>query len=108
MRMPLHTSPDAPRFCGDANDLPHYLAEVKDLCQSRQRSTDTELIKYAVYYTDEASWDTFAAVQDTLNDPATWSEFQAAICDLYPIRKDRKSTRLNSSHLARSRMPSSA
>ena len=88
LHMPLRTSPDAPHFCGNANSLFHYLAEVEDLCQSRQRSTDTELIKYAVYYTDEASWDTFAAIQDTLNDPATWPEFQAAICDLYPIRKD--------------------
>ena len=86
--MPLRTSPDAPRFCGDANDLSRYLEEVQGLCQSCQQAADPDLIKYATYYTDEASWDTFAAVRDTLDDPATWPELQAAIRDLYPIRKD--------------------
>ena len=87
MRMPLRTSQDAPRFCGDANDLPRYLAEVEALCHSRGRSAKIELIKWAVYYTDEASWSTFAAAQDALADPACWIEFQAAIQDLYPRYK---------------------
>ena len=61
LRMPLHTSPDAPRFCGAPVDLSCYLEEVQDLCQSCQRAANADLIKYAVYYTDESSWNTFAA-----------------------------------------------
>ena len=91
--MPLRTSPDAPCFCGNANGLSHYLTEVEDLCQSHQRSTDTELIKYAVYYMDEASWDTFAAVRDTLDDPATWLDFKAAVTCRFRLRWDREPSR---------------
>ena len=72
MRMPLRTSQDAPRFCGDANDLSRYIAEVESLCQTRRHAADAELVKWAVYYTDEASWSTFAAVRDTLDGPASW------------------------------------
>ena len=62
LRMPLRTSPDVPRFCGDANGLSRYLEEVQGLCQSRQQAADPNLIKYATYYTDEASWSTFATI----------------------------------------------
>jgi hypothetical protein len=87
MRMPLCTSPAVPHFCGAPNNLPRYLAEVDSLCQNCQWATNVELIKYAIYYTDEMSWDTFAAVRDTLDDPKAWDEFKAVIHDLYPIRK---------------------
>ena len=62
MRMLLRTSQAAPRFCGTPDDLPRYLEEVQGLCQSCQRAADADLIKYAVYYADESSWNTFAAV----------------------------------------------
>ena len=87
LRMPLYTSPDAPCFCGDANGLSCYLEEVQGLCQSRQWAADPNLIKYATYYTDEASWSTFAAIRDMLDSPKVWSKFKEAIHDLYPIRK---------------------
>ena len=116
LRMLLRTSQDAPRFCGDANDLSHYIAEVESLCQARQHATDAELVKWVVYYTDEASWSTFATVRDTLDGPTSWLDFKATIHDMYPVHEaahapgplDRKSTRLNSSHDVISRMPSSA
>src|ERR1043165_6155128 len=43
-------------------------------------------------------------------DPATWRQlaFMAALNNAIPFVLDRKSTRLNSSHVALSRMPSSA
>ena len=87
LRMPLHTSPDAPHFCGDANGLSHYLEEVQGLCQSRQQAANPDLIKYATYYTDEASWNTFSAVRDMLDDPATWLDFKATIHNMYPVRE---------------------
>ena len=62
LHMPLCTSQDVPWFCGDANDLSRYIAEVESLCQTRQHTTDAELIKWAHYYTDEESWDTWTAV----------------------------------------------
>ena len=68
-------------------DLSRYIAEVKALCQSCQRLMDTKLIKYAVYYTDEGSWNAFATVQDMLDDPKAWEEFKTAICVMYPICK---------------------
>ena len=82
--MPLRTSPDAPHFCGNANSLSHYLAEVEDLCQSRQRTTGPELIKYAVYYTDEKSWNIWDSAREVLTDPASWEDFKNAMHDLYP------------------------
>ena len=87
LRMPLRTSPDAPCFCGDANGLSHYLEEVQGLCQSRQQAADPDLINYVTYYTDEASWSTFAAIRDTLDNPKDWSKFKEAIHDLYLIHK---------------------
>ena len=87
MSMPLRTSPDAPYFCGDANDLPHYLTEVEDLCQSRQWMTGPERIKYAVYYTDESSWNIWDSAREVLADPASWEDFKSAMQDLYPRYK---------------------
>ena len=84
LHMPLRTSPDAPHFCGNANSLSHYLAEVEDLCQSRQRTTGPELIKYAVYYTDEKSWNIWDSAREVLTDPASWEDFKNAMHDLYP------------------------
>lgn len=84
LRMPLHTSQDAPCFCGAANDLCHYITAVEALCQSCHHATDADLIKYAVYYTDEASWSTFATAQDALASPTSWDNFKKAIQDLYP------------------------
>ena len=85
--MPLHTSQDALQFCGDANNLSHYIAEVESLCQTCQHATNAELIKWACYYTDEESWDTWTAVRDTLANPASWLDFKAAIHDMYPVRE---------------------
>ena len=39
--------------------------------------------------------------------PSYWAECQICGVEVHP-RKDRKSTRLNSSHIQKSRMPSSA
>ena len=84
LHMPLHTSPDVPHFCGDANDLPRYLTEVEDLCQSRQQMTGPECIKYAVYYTDKSSWNIWDSAREVLADPASWEDFKSAMQDLYP------------------------
>ena len=88
MRMPLRTSQAAPHFCGAPDDLPCYLEEVQGLCWSCQCAADADLIKYAVYYANESSWNTFAAVRDTLDDPKTWDGFIKAICDMYPLRQN--------------------
>jgi hypothetical protein len=74
MHMLLRTSQEAPCFCGAAINLSHYIAEVESLCQTCQWASDTELVKLARYYTDEASWDTWTAVRDTLADPASWHD----------------------------------
>ena len=87
LRMPLRTSQDAPRFCGDANDLSRYIAEVESLCQTRQHAADAELIKWACYYTDKKSWDTWTAIRDALASPASWLDFKAAIHDMYPVHE---------------------
>ena len=50
--------------------------------------------------TPESKWDTAVVVD--VNDP------QKALRVKIRVEKDRKSTRLNSSHVALSRMPSSA
>jgi hypothetical protein len=84
LHMLLCTSQGAPRFCGDVNDLPRYLTEVEDLCQSRQRMTGPERIKYVVYYTDEKSWNIWDSVREVLADPASWEDFKNAMQDLYP------------------------
>ena len=86
--MPLRSSHDRPSFAGTANDLPHYIAEVEALCQRTQRASDAELIKYAVYYTEGAAWDSFAATRDALAEPGTWDEFRAAIHGMYPSHDD--------------------
>lgn len=83
MRMPLRTSQDVPRFLGTANDLPHYIAEVEALCQSRHQPADSDMIKYAVYYTDKLSWDAFAAAQDTLEGLEAWQDFKTAVYKVY-------------------------
>ena len=83
-RMPLRTAHDAPCFEGAASDVFRYLAQVEELCHSRQRTTDAEIIRYAVYYTGEGSWDTWSAVRDTLDDPKVWQDFKTAIASLYP------------------------
>jgi hypothetical protein len=84
MRVPIHTCPDAPCFRGSADELPHYIAAVEDLCHSRPWTADANFIKYAAHYTDKKSWDAFAAVRDMLDDPKTWDGFKTAIGDMYP------------------------
>ncbi|KAF8664354.1 hypothetical protein AX14_006732 [Amanita brunnescens Koide BX004] len=84
MRMPLRTSQDVPRFLGTADDLPRYFVEVEALCRSCHRSADSKVIRYAVYYTDESSWDAFAAARDSLEGPKTWQEFKTVIFEFYP------------------------
>ena len=86
-RMPLRTSQDAPRFLGTADDLPRYFEEVEALCRSCRRSADSEVIRYAVYYTDESSWDAFAAARDSLEGPKTWQEFKTVVFEFYPQRE---------------------
>ena len=86
-RMPLRTSQDAPRFLGAADDLPRYFEEVEALCRSCHRSADSEVIRYAVYYTDESSWDAFAAARDSLEGPKTWQEFKTVVFEFYPQRE---------------------
>ena len=46
----------------------------------------------------------------TLNRPEKLNALTTALCDevIAALRTDRKSTRLNSSHIQKSRMPSSA
>ena len=61
---------------------------IETLCQDCQQSSNMELIKWACYYTDEASWDTWTAVRDALASPACWDDFKATICDMYPIHED--------------------
>ena len=49
--------------------------------------TDTDFIKYAVYYTDESSWDTWNSAREVLANPASWEDFKKVMQDLYPIHK---------------------
>ena len=84
LRMPLRTSQEAPSFSGAAHSLSRYLMTIEALCQDCRRTTAPELIKWAVYYANEMSEDTFAAARDALADPSSWDEFKATICGLYP------------------------
>ena len=82
--MPLRTSQDAPCFLGTADDLPRYIAEVEELCKSRQKLSDPELVKWAVYYVDGDLWDSFALTRDALADPASWDDFKRALHEVFP------------------------
>ncbi|KAF8671259.1 hypothetical protein AX14_005697 [Amanita brunnescens Koide BX004] len=82
-RMPLRSSQDAPRFLGTADDLPHYIAEVEELCKSRQKSSDPELIKWAVYSVDGDLWDSFVLTRDALADPASWEDFKCTLHEVF-------------------------
>ena len=84
IRMPLRTSQDVPHFHSATDNPSGYAEEVEVLCQSCQRTSDTEFIKYVIYYTDEESWNTWSDIRDTLDDPKSWQEFKTAICGLYP------------------------
>lgn len=88
MQTLLCTSQDAPCFCGAADDLSHYITEVEILCKACQCTTDTKLIKWAVCYTDESSWNTWAAICDALADPMSWKEFKDVIHDMYLLHQE--------------------
>ena len=81
--MLLHTAQDAPCFRGAMDDLFKYVKEVENLCWKCQHVTNADLIKWAVYYTDESSWDTFSATHELLEEPKTWEGFKVAISDMY-------------------------
>ena len=66
------------------DDLFQYIAKVESLCWKCQHATDDELIKWAVYYTDESAWDVFASTRELLEELKKWEDFKAAISDLYP------------------------
>ncbi|KAF8694641.1 hypothetical protein AX14_001998 [Amanita brunnescens Koide BX004] len=97
VRMPLRTSQDAPWFLGAADDLARYVAEVESLCKKCQRSTDANLIKWAVYYMEGPTWDTWAITRDALPKPKTWDGFQSAICDVYPQHEAHTQSPLHAS-----------
>ncbi|KAF8659255.1 hypothetical protein AX14_007629 [Amanita brunnescens Koide BX004] len=86
-RMPLRTSQDAPRFLGTADDLPRYITEVEELCKSRQKSSNPELVKWAVYYVDGNLWDSLALTRDALADPASWEDFKRTLHEVFPQHK---------------------
>ena len=88
MCMPLRTSQEAPSFNGAAHSLSRYLMTIEALCQDRQRTTAPELIKWAVYYADEMSEDTFVAVRDALTDPPSWDDFKHDIREAYHQHED--------------------
>ena len=43
-----------------------------------------ELIKYAVYYANEMSEDSFATAKDALANPTSWEKFKHLLCKMYP------------------------
>ena len=91
-RMPIRTSKDAPRFEGVASGLNRYLEDIKMICQDCERSGDEELIKWAVYYTNEKSADTWTATREALTEN-TWDAFKTAIGEIYPeAQPDRRHT----------------
>ena len=75
-RMPIRTSKEVPRFQGAASRLEHYIEDIELLCADRQKSGDAELIRWAIYYTNEKSSDTWVATRDALESPKTWEDFQ--------------------------------
>ena len=91
--MPIRTSKEAPRFQGSASGLERYIEDIELLCADRQKSGDAELIRWAIYYTDEKSSDTWVATRDALESPKTWEDFKKAIQDIYPeAQPDRRHT----------------
>ena len=48
-------------------------------CKAFAKAANPDLIKYTTYYTDEASWSMFAAIQDMQDNPTDWSKFKEAI-----------------------------
>ena len=82
--MPICTSKEAPRFQGAASGLECYIEDIELLCANHQKSGDVELIRWAIYYTDEKSSDTWAMTCDALDNPKTWEDFKKAIQDIYP------------------------
>ena len=54
------------------------------ICNDRQHSGDAELIKWAVYYTNEKLSKIWTATWDALLDPKTWDAFKEAIAEIYP------------------------
>jgi len=92
-RMPIRTNKEAPCFRGTAAGLERYLEDIEMICEDRQRSGDAELIKWAVYYTDEKSSEIWRATRDTLSDPKTWDTFKKGISEIYPeAQPDRHHT----------------
>ncbi len=91
--MPIRTSKEAPRFQGVASSLQRYLEDIEMICEDRQRSGAAELIKWAIYYTDEKSSETWTATKDALTEPNTWEDFKKAITEIYPeAQPDRRHT----------------
>ena len=92
-RMPIRTSKEAPRFQGVASTLERYLEDIEMICEDRERSGDAELIKWAIYYTDEKSSETWTTTRDALTSPKTWADFRTAISEIYPeAQPDRRHT----------------
>ena len=91
--MPIRTNKEAPCFQGSAAGLERYLEDIEMLCEDRQRSGDAELIRWAVYYTDEKSSEIWSTARDTLSDPKTWDAFKKVIANNYPeAQPDRRHT----------------
>jgi len=92
-RMPIRTSKEAPRFQGAASGLERYLEDIEMTCEDRERSGDAELVKWAIYYTDEKSSETWTATRDALAEPKAWDDFKKAIREIYPeAQPDRRHT----------------
>ncbi|KAF8672530.1 hypothetical protein AX14_005552 [Amanita brunnescens Koide BX004] len=53
------------------------------ICQDREQSGDKELIKWAIYYTNKKSADTWTATREALTKN-TWDAFKKAIGEIYP------------------------
>ena len=83
MHMPLRTSQEEPSFRGAAKTLSCYLATIEALCLGCGKSTGPELIKYAVYYANEMSEDSFATAKDALANPTSWEKFKHSLCKMY-------------------------
>lgn len=83
--MPIRSSKEAPRFDGVATNLDRYLDDVELVCLNRDRSA--EIVKWAVYYTDEKSSGLWKTTRDSLADNTSWEAFKTAITKLYPEAK---------------------
>ena len=62
----------------------------------------------AVFIADSLGLDFLNSVATPVDTPVDWIDDGHGLIDWLAQAKDRKSTRLNSSHIQKSRMPSSA